>query len=232
MDTTKVLRYLLPEPPRDTSAQTLAGFTRLWGQALASPGIQLDYDLPAPKWQFLSWLAETQPVVLHGSSRKDIPVVEPRQADDVREFSAQAAIYAATDGIWTIFFAILNRGQIPMAIFNSAVRIHPPGQPPTSPYFFFSINREAFERGPFCDGMVYVLPRAGFEQDPMRDFGGIEISVPHWAGKQAALPLARLAVSPVDFPFLAQIRTHDHDELRARIQADPNGFPWVEENNG
>jgi hypothetical protein len=29
--------------------------------------------------------------------------------------------------------------------------------------------------------MIYILPRAGFEQDPMRDYNGVEIDVPHWA---------------------------------------------------
>jgi hypothetical protein len=229
MDSTKVLSYLHPEPPRDTSVETLAAFARLWQQAQARPGIELAYDLPVPKWQFLSWLAETQAVVLHGSSLMDLAVVEPKPANDVREFSAQTAIYAATDGIWVIFFAILNRTQMSMALFNSAVRFRMPGQPFSPPYYLFSINREALEMGPYCDGMVYILPRDGFEQDPMQDYNGIEISVPQWAGHQAAAPLARLIVSPADFPFLSQVRAHDHEVLRARIQADPNGFPWLDD---
>jgi hypothetical protein len=229
MDGAKILSHLHPEPPRDTSAEILAAYSRLWQQAVEKPGLEMVYDLPAPKWQFLSWLAETQPVVLHGSSRQDIAVVEPKPANDVRDFSAQTAIYAATDGIWAIFFAILNRSEIPMMIFNAAVRIRLPGQPFSPPFYFFSIDQEAFERGPYCPGMVYILPSAGFVQDPMQDYGGIEISVPQWAGHQAAAPLARLRVSPQDFPFLAQVRSHDPETLRARMAAEPNGFPWVDE---
>lgn len=229
MDSAKALSYMHPAPLRDTSPGVLAQFERLWSQALARPGSELAYDLPAAKWEFLAWLVETQPVVFHGTSRLDLAVIEPRAANDVRDFSAQTAIYAAADGIWGIFFAILNRTQMSMGLFNSVVRVRPPGQPFSPPFYFFSIDREALERGPYCDGMVYILPREGFVQDPMQDFGGVEISIPQWAGHKAASPLARLRVSPADFPFLAQVRAHDHAVLIERMARNPNGFPWVDE---
>jgi hypothetical protein len=229
MEEPKILRYLLPEPPRDTSPETLSAFARLWEHAQDTPGDEIAYDLFAPKWQFLSWLAETHPIVLHGSSLLDLSVIEPRSANDVREFSAQTAIYASTDGIWTIFFAILNRTKIPMGIVNSSARVRLPDRTFSPPYYFFSIDSPAMEKGPFCDGMIYILSRATFQQDPMRSFGGFEIDVPHWASPMACRPLARLPVSPADFPFLAQVRAHDPQVLWARAQADPDGFPWIDD---
>jgi hypothetical protein len=229
VDPEKTIRYLLPEPPRDHSADTLAAFERIWRQAADTPGCELAYELDVPRWQFLAWLVDNHPIVLHGSPLQDLTVVEPRQANDVRDFSAQAAIYAATDGIWVIFFAILNRPEIPMSIFNSAVRIRPPGQVFSPPFYFFSVSRGAYERGPYCPGMVYILSREGFVQDPMNDFGGIEISVPQWAGHHPARPLARLRVTPQDFPFLEHVRWHEPQILHERMQANPLGFPWVEE---
>ncbi len=229
MDGAKVLSYLHPEPPRDLTAETLAGYERLWRQAVDQPGSELAYDLPTPKWQFLAWLVETQPVVLHGSWKKDIAVVEPNPANDVREFSAQNAIYAATDGIWAIFFAILNRGEVPMALFNSAIRVRQPGQPFSPPFYLFSISQEAMKKGPYCEGMIYILARDGFVQDPLQHFGEVEVDILQWAGRHAASPLARLRVSPADFPFLAQVRPHDPAVLHARIAENPNGFPWLDE---
>ena len=39
-------------------------------------------------------------------------------------------------------------------------------------------------------------------------------------------PLAKLAVTPADFPL--PIRNHDQVAQAARIAADPGGFPWLE----
>ena len=50
---------------------------------------------------------------MHGSQNLGIEVVEPRHARDIRAFSNQEAIYATTDGIWVIYFAILNRKLYP-----------------------------------------------------------------------------------------------------------------------
>ena|ERR1700677_2396397 len=41
-------------------------------------------------------------------------------------------------------------------------------------------------------------------------------------------PAAKLAVGPADFLFLEQIRGHDDDLHRARMAADPDGFPRIE----
>ena len=38
-------------------------------------------------------------------------------------------------------------------------------------------------------------------------------------------PLAKLAVEPADFPM--RIRGYDLDTHLARIEADPEGFPWL-----
>jgi hypothetical protein len=53
--------------------------------------------------------------------------------------------------------------------------------------------------------------------------------IPQWASLEPVRPLARLNVTPADFPFLAKVRGHDHTILRERIMRDPEGFPWVDE---
>jgi hypothetical protein len=42
-------------------------------------------------------------------------------------------------------------------------------------------------------------------------------------------PLARLQVSPADFPFLDQIRGHDDQIQQERARANPDGFPWIDD---
>ena len=42
-------------------------------------------------------------------------------------------------------------------------------------------------------------------------------------------PAARLVVEPGDILFLTQIHGHEDGLLRARMAANPNGCPWLEE---
>lgn len=53
--------------------------------------------------------------------------------------------------------------------------------------------------------MVYILPAGAFQQQPRQHFRGVEIELTQWASPEPVKPLAKLAVQPPDFPFLAQI---------------------------
>ncbi len=208
------LSYLLPEPPLEITPQMIAECTRQFDEMRSSDaGEGAGYRLPYPKWQFLACIAKTHPVVFHGTPLRNLAMVEPRQSNDVNEFGAQNAVYATDDAIWALFFAVLDRPRIPMSLVNTAVRLQlTPGEL-TRPLYFFSINQDALDRKPFCEGAIYILPKEPFEQDPMRRAKGYDIMVPHWASHQPAAPLARLPVTPQDFPFLAQIRGHNLEVL-------------------
>ena len=113
--------FLLPRPPLDSSPEKQRAFDDLW-QSRPEGGF-LNYHLPYPKWQFLSYLCESRELVLHGSQDVGIGIVEPRQANDTKAFSNQRAIYATTDGIWVIYFAILDRQKHRgLSLFNSCLR--------------------------------------------------------------------------------------------------------------
>jgi hypothetical protein len=192
-------------------------------------GDVVDYRLPYPKWQYLSYVGESREVVLHGSQNPDIGSVEPRQARDERAFSNQRAIYATTDGIWVIFFAILDRlGYPQMGLFNSCLSFRISANQLSDPLYFFSITHAARLREPWCGGMVDILPRATFEREPSQEMGGVEIVFPHWISSLPADPVARIPVGPDDFPFLAQIHGHNDEKLLQMARADPGGFPWPE----
>jgi hypothetical protein len=65
---TSIPSYWLPRPTLALDAATRAEFERLYAAAVA-PGLgqSIDYALAAPKWQFLAYLAEAHPLMLHGS---------------------------------------------------------------------------------------------------------------------------------------------------------------------
>ncbi len=205
-------------------------FEALWQSVLDRPdGRALEYGLPYPRWQFLSFLGAHKDVVLHGTANRAIEILEPRQALDIKEFSQQRAIYATTDGIFAIFFAILDRARVPMSLCNTCLQVRFSPEVVTDPFFFFSITQSALDQGAFCPGAVYVLPRQSFECEPPQPYEGVEILLSQCFSREAVKPLCRLLVEPADFPFLSQIRGHDDAVLQARAQADPNGFPWLDE---
>jgi hypothetical protein len=208
--------YWLTRPGTPPDAATRAEF-----DALLATGGLVDYRLAAPKWQFLCHAAERGDLVLHGSNDPGIGCFEPRQSNDLAEFGNRTAVYAATDGIWPMYFALVDRRGGPASLLNSCQRFERPDGSLTEPYYFFSVNAEA-RLGP---GTVYLLPAAGFEAEAPYGEGGRRVHTAQVAILAEVRPLARLAVEPADFPV--PIRRHDHAELLRRIDADPGGFPWV-----
>ncbi len=81
---------------------------------------------------------------------------------------------------------------------------------------------------PWRSGTVYVLPGDTFELQPPLHLGEVEVRIPQLASTVAVRPLARVAVDPADFPFLAEIRGHDDDRLAEYAHAMESGAPWPE----
>ncbi|WP_152360622.1 hypothetical protein [Microlunatus speluncae] len=221
--------YWLPRPESPLDRETTTAFDRLLEESLErGTGDFIDYRIDAPKWQFLCHVADRSDVVLHGSGDARIERFEPRQPDDPLEFSNRFAVFAATDGIWPIFYAILDRVAQPATqMVNSTVRVGTSDQL-GEPHYFFSISESALRERPWRSGTVYLLPADSFERQPPIPIGDAWIQVAQAASPVSMKPVAKIAVSPEDFPFLDQIRGHDDKILAARMAADPGGFPWLE----
>lgn len=221
--------YWLPRPEARPDRATVASFDRLLGEARdRGPDRAIDYQLAAPKWQFLSYAADHGGVVLHGSGDPSIERFEPRQPDDTLEFSSRRAIFAATDGIWPMYYAILDREHHPMMLCNSCIRMCFDRRM-SDPYYFFSISRPALQLQPWRTGTVYLLSADTFEFQPRIAVEDSLIEVAQAASPLPVKPVAKISVLPSDFPFLDRIRGHDDEVLAARMSADPDGFPWFEE---
>lgn len=211
-----------------TDAATLSSFEDLY-DAAARTGGEVDYRLDAPRWQFLCHVADTKPVLMHGSTNPAIAEFEPRQPEDTSEFGNQNAVYAASDGLWPMYFAILDRQNHAMSTINTSVRIIDSQGDTSDPAYFFSISAPALAQRAFRRGTIYVLPRATFRQQPAHQFGPLCVVADHWASPVPVTPLFRIAVGPEDFPLLDGIRGHDDETTFARARANPDGFPWLPE---
>ncbi len=225
----KLPDYWLLHPKNKTDETTEQSFDRLWQSTLElGQNPVIDYTLPEPKWQFLNYQAENQAIVFHGSGANDISLFEPRQSNDLREFGNRKAVYASSDGIWAMFFAIAARSEVPMSVTNACIRLKAPDGDFQGPFYFFSVSRQVLGLKPWRDGFVYLLPRSTFISQPPMQLGEVEVHIAQLASLEEVKPLARLPVTPDDFPFLADIRGHDDARLEESACALETGAPLPE----
>ncbi len=219
--------YWLPRPYAATGSEVEAAFdalVRTYVNRGGCPAIQ--FDLPFPKWQFLCYLAERHDIALHGSGNPDIALFEPRHSNDFNAFGSQKAVYAAADGIWAMFFAIVDRDRFELSVNNACIRLVDESGNSSGPHYLFSISQSALPLQPWRTGTVYLLPRDTFIAQPPVPIGSNEVQIPQLASLLPVQPLAKLVVTPTDFPFLMQIRGHDDQRLQEYATALQSGAPW------
>ena len=218
--------YWLTRPGVNLDETTQRDFDELLATTLRSGGCPtIPFTLPYPRWQFLCHLADHHNIAMHGSGDPDIALFEPRQSNDLSEFGNQKAIYAASDGLWAMFFAIVDRERVG-SITNACVRLADESGAVHGPYYVFSVSRSALPSQPWRTGTVYLLPRSTFiTQSPMA-FGSYQVQIAQLASFEPVQPLAKLTVTPADFPFLPQIRGHDDQRLQEYATALQTGAPW------
>lgn len=213
-----------PDPPPDEEAQL--AFDELLTSTLRNGDCPtIAYQLPWPRWQFLCHVADHHHIALHGSDNPSIALFEPRQSNDLNEFGNQTAVYAASDGLWAMFFAIVDRERVG-SITNACVRLADESGSLPGPYYVFSVSQSALPSQPWRTGMVYLLPRDSFIQQPPLPFGSYQVQIAQLASIVPVLPLAKLTVTPADFPFLSQIRGHDDKRLQEYATALQTGGEW------
>jgi hypothetical protein len=221
--------YWLQRSKFELDAQTRIDIDQLIASYRAGrTNTRIDYTFPVPKWQFLCYLAEQHGIVLHGTGDLDIQIFEPRQSNDLEPFGAQTAVYAAGDGLWAMFFAVLNRADFPMATTNACVRLVDKAGQVSEPHYVFSISQPALIQQPWRKGVVYLLPGEPFVNQPSFRFGSYEVRVPQLASLEPVKPFARLEVVPEDFPFLKDIRGLNDARFAEYGQAMQTGAPWPE----
>jgi hypothetical protein len=163
-----------------------------------------------PLLALLRWLAQERGLLFHGSLRDDLTRLEPiRHTRDSRPFGDQQAVFAASDPVWAIYFAILRRGHGFRSTRNGSLGVPGAVYPR---WYFFSHNEGAEREGRFGPGWLYVLPRESFRPEPP-EWG---IDTGQWASLAPVTPIVRLLVAPEAFPFADRVSTHRHDESIAR----------------
>lgn len=195
---------LLTVPSIEYSPTKVLHFESLFQAALEQgPGTLILTTAPYLTYEFLCYLVEHKQYLLHGSNQPTITRFEPRQQTDY-EGRMVKAVFAAEDGIWPIFFAILDRSRYKGSLRNACIKGRgATGQPQT--FYRFSINADLLSQDPWCEGTIYVLARDAFV--PVKDEA--QQPLPEWTSATSVQPLARVRVTPADFPFLHAVQGHD-----------------------
>jgi hypothetical protein len=218
--------YWLKRPSEDFDETTQNAFDELLNTTINAGGCPtMEFTLPYPKWQFLCYLADHHNIALHGSGDPSISLFEPRQSNDLHEFGNQKAIYAASDGLWAMFFAVVDRDRVG-SITNACVRLADETGTVHGPYYVFSVSQSALPNQPWRTGTVYLLPRSTFTVQPSMTFGSYQVHFAQLASFGPVEPLAKLTITPEDFPFLSQIRGHADERLQEYATALQTGAPW------
>lgn len=168
--------------------------------------------VPAPRLDFFRWLAQHRDVVFHGSPRDDLGELSTeRRSRDATAWGNQQAVYASTDPVWAIYFACLRRDRGWTGTRNASLGLA--GGPLYPRRYSFAHNRGSASPDRFGVGSLYLLSPLGFVSDvPLA--GAIDTA--HLVSREPVRPLARIAVTPEDFPF--------HDRIRYYRDREPG---WV-----
>jgi hypothetical protein len=119
----------------------------------------------------------------------------------------QQAVYASRDPVWAIYFACLRRDAGWRGTRNAS--FGRAGGPLYPRRYFFLHNRGSASPNRFGPGSLYLLSPSSFVSDePL--VGALDTA--HLVSHEPVRPLARLDVTPDDFPFADRIRYYRDGE--------------------
>lgn len=193
-----VVGPVLEWPPTEVDA-----FDRLLARVQAANGAALVWDPSVLKDRFLTYATERAGLLAHGTSRGELTSLEPSDQGDL-EGRPVRAVFASSDGIWAMFFAILDWSRI-VGTFNGTRRLTT--HEGDRKGYVFTVFTNAETGSPFQPGWIYLLDRSSFGVSIDAEGGASD----EWLSRVSVHPLARLPVAPEDFPFLSSIVVEPSD---------------------
>lgn len=124
--------------------------------------------------------------LFHGTAKpQHIELFEPRQASDPnKEWNSQVAVYASSEPIWSVIFAIY-KGKSP---WRTTFKNNEKGRITEITAHLSDEFRDTLSD---CTGHVYILPREGFERENEHSA--------QWRSKDPVAPVASVEVNLQDY---------------------------------
>lgn len=175
-------------------------FETIYSKAIQNNGV-VDYQSNFPKYRFIDYLIQKKNFVVHGSNNKNINQFETREQT---LFNGQMvnAIFATKDGVWPIFYAILDRSKLVRNFRNGCIK-----SSNSKRYYFFSLTKETIDSDPWTTGMIYFLSSERFERSSQS-----KVYFDEWISKEVVKPVIKLVVGKEDFEYIDKISIHNHRE--------------------
>jgi hypothetical protein len=144
------------------------------------------------------------------------------------ELGSRKAVFATQNGIWAMFFGIVDRDRV-KSITSACVRLEGETGAVRGPFYIFAVSQTALVDQPWRAGNGLSVA-AGRIFSPASDRPRVRPRAHRSARSlQPVRPIAGLVLTPEDFPFLADIRGHDRlgegDQLGEYATALATGGP-------
>lgn len=159
-------------------------------------GQVLEYHLPFPKHRFLYYLSMKGKYVFHGSNNHNIETFEPRE-QTLYNSKVTKAVFATTDPIWPIFYAVFRRSSL-IGSFRNGCLVHGNHR-----YHYYSLNESTMKNNPWTEGMLYILPKQTFSKSAQG-----KVYFDEWISHEPVKPIGKFVVT-VDDKCL-HIKTESH----------------------
>ena len=137
---------------------------------------------------------------------------------DFAPFGQQRAVFATSDPIWAMFYAIVDRRRHRLTLNNGCLLLEDTGDA-----YYFSVSRKALPQRPWRTGYLYLLPADSFVEQPGAVYAGHRARVPQLA---SPVPVTPFAPPRRAEPFLEQIRGHDDERLADYARAVMAAASW------
>jgi len=144
--------YWLPRPPLEADEPTDEAVDAFLAGDLDLNGLPRGV-MP---WQFLCALAARRQIAFHGTGDPGIERFEPREPVDFAPFGQQRAVFATSDPIWAMFYAIVDRTGHELTLNNGCLVLDDLGES----YYYFSVSRQALDRQPWRTGYSRARSRS------------------------------------------------------------------------
>lgn len=196
-----LLTILFYRSPRsDFTEEEINAFDKLYSDAVNGDGV-VRYSSKFPKWRFIQYVSKRKNVLLHGSNNGSIQTFEPRK-QTLYNGELVEAVFATKDGIWPMFYAVLDKNKLQGSIRNGCLEVRG-----NRKFYYFSMTKETRANNPWTKGTLYFLPMDSFEKVSHET-----ISFDEWISKTFVTPLAKLDVDVSDFYYHHKVTAHKDGE--------------------
>lgn len=196
--------HFLKEPELSLPSNVVEEYNQIFYESIIhGKGELLSYKSSYPKYMFFHYLIENKDILVHGTNNPNIVSFEPRE-QTLFNGKKVKAVFASTDGIWSMFFAVINRKEYIGSLRNICLTTRT--NKGIKRYYYFSLNAD-FKGERWTNGYIYLLSKQPFKQGGIKD---------EWICEDNVKPLAKIAVSPDDFIFYKDVRSHKESDTHLK----------------